>query len=825
MYKMPKIIFRPRVLLKIAEYTLVFLVAFSSLFIARDTFSSEPDSGAGQMRIDLQTWDQIASDFVGGTDPAIGTARQLLFGRDVAGAKNSGLFKGTDNSGAPNFDGDLIELGYYRRSTDTPNVDGTNLFVGTWTPLTTKTTIGARHGASGTGWKNTDSANTGEFYYQMTFTRNASDLYASSPTINPNEAAAHKITNDSPSGLGGNGDGHLYDLDFATKGAAAGSEARIGVRFYDISTSSPDAGWNGSNKAHGATRYNTIMNTDWKWTSMGNNPGAELVMSLHKANGDPTDNLVFEFDNSDHNAYSKVGTSDTAVGTDDYVTSIAYHDGSAAMALNTIGSVVLSGLSGSGNITDGGAGKTLTLHTTAGSMLAGGNNDGTSFAGGIAGDITIIKTGGTAGHAANDGEQTLTGVIAVTDTTGYADIKGGTLILAPNGNAQSFEYITGAGNLDLVNSGGQTVELGFASTTTTQTLSGAVDLSGSGTATTIKVVSGTAKTSANYNKEQVISGIVSGTETLTKDGLGRLMLSGDNTFALDGGGTDVIINDGTLVAGHADALGGANQVVINKGKLELGDGNNGAVTLNTGATVVGSASGKSIVGGDGTIAALIVGSDTAEIDVIAPGRGISSSLSSVSSQQQVTLGTGGAAKAMGDLTVTDLSLFDGGVYDWEISDFTGNAGTGFDVLKFNTLAFDSSGSASFGVNAFGVANASGSAGAIANLGVHTGNNGILFLDGPNHAAITWGHSNHTLLGNGSWQQSDYFSVDDRGYNFHNGNLNGGWSVWYNGSGDFYMRYSAVPEPSTYVMVMGLLLVPGFRFFRRFGKKGIKQEEQ
>jgi autotransporter-associated beta strand protein len=823
---MPKITFRPsRLLVKTAEYTSIFLVAFSSLFIARKAFSSAPAVGPGQMRIDLQTWDQIASDYVGGTDPDISTDRQLLFGLSTAGVKDGGLYKGTDTGGAPNFDGDLIELGYYKLAAGTPNVDDTNLFAGTWTPLTTKTTIGARHGETGTGWKNLDTANTGEFYYQITYGVTNEGLYASSPTINANEAAVHQPSTDSPAGLGGTGAGHLYDLDFATTGAGTDAEARIGIRFYDIDTpAATPPGWNGSNKAHGTTRYNTIMNSAWKWTSMGANTDAELVMSLHQADGAATPGLVFEFTNSTHNAYSKVGTSDTAVSAvSDYVTTIAYHDGSAAMALDTIGSVVLSGLSGSGNITDGDAGKTLTLHTAAGNMLvvATGDDDGTSFAGGISGDITLIKTGGTAGDLNNDGEQTLTGVI---DTTGYADIKGGTLILAPGANAQSFEYITGAGNLGLVNATGQTqtVVLGFASTTTTKTLSGAVDLSGTGTATTIKVVSDTAKTTANYNKEQVFSGIVSGTETLTKSGLGRLMLSGANTF--DGGSTDVIIDDGTLVAGHADALGGASTTVrIDKGKLEIGDGNNGAVTLHSGTTINGSAVGKSMVGGDGTIAALIVGSATTEVDVISPGRGISSSLTSATSQQQVTLGTGGAAKAMGDLTVTALSLFDGGVYDWEISDFTGVAGTGFDVLKFNTLAFDAGGSASFGINAFAVANATGAAGAIANLGAHTGTNGILFLDGPNHAAINWGGG--TALANSGWQQADYFNVDDRGYNYHNGNLNGGWNVWYNGSGDFYMRYSAVPEPSTYVMVMGLLLVPGFRFFRRFRKKGIKQEDQ
>jgi hypothetical protein len=143
------------------------------------------------------------------------------------------------------------------------------------------------------------------------------------------------------------------------------------------------------------------------------------------------------------------------------------------------------------------------------------------------------------------------------------------------------------------------------------------------------------------------------------------------------------------------------------------------------------------------------------------------------------------------------------------------------------LAFDSTGGASFGINAFAVADATGDAGAIANLGVHTGDDGILFLDSAtnNHGAITWGGVTELASGAGNWSLAPYFNVDDRGYNFHNGNLNGGWNVWYNGQGDFYMRYSAVPEPSTYVMVMGLLLVPGFRFFRRFCKKGIKQEDQ
>ncbi|MBT7406746.1 MAG: PEP-CTERM sorting domain-containing protein, partial [Opitutae bacterium] len=33
-----------------------------------------------------------------------------------------------------------------------------------------------------------------------------------------------------------------------------------------------------------------------------------------------------------------------------------------------------------------------------------------------------------------------------------------------------------------------------------------------------------------------------------------------------------------------------------------------------------------------------------------------------------------------------------------------------------------------------------------------------------------------------------------------------------------LTYSAVPEPSTYIMVTGLFMLPGFRMFRKWRKK-------
>ena len=734
-----------------------------------------------------------------------------LRGRDLTGSARD-LYQGSDGQ---SLDGDLIELGYYKLSDNTANTSNANLFKGTWTPLTTKTTIGHNYYDSPS---DNSGSTAGQFHFSTKFSSSSgSDTTDDTANTNHELGNAYTFTDSTNSGLSD----EIIRLN-AGNDLGGTNYGRLGIRFYETGTrSNASAGGLTKDNTDGHVLYNTIMAETWRWqdTSFG----SDLYIQLHDPSSTTamTSGLAFEFDNNSHNAYSKVGTSSGAVGTDNYVTSLTYHDGNDNINLDTVGSANFSGLTGSGNITDteNAVFRTVTLHTAAGNM----GNDGTSFAGDISGDITLIKTGGTAGNGTNDGEQTLTGTIAITDTSGsdgegYLDIKGGTLILAPaSGKTQSFEYITGAGNLDLVNDNGQTVELGFTTATSAQTFSGTVDLSGTGTETIIKVSSGTA--GADYNDEQVFSGQVTGTEKLVKSGVGRLKLSNSGNNFTNG----VEIDDGTLVAAHANALGG-NTVVIDKGKLEL----EGGISLTN--TIQGSASGKSMVGGDGTFAAITVGAGTTDIKAISPGRGISSSLSP--SNHQVTLGTGGSENnAIGNLTVTTLTFNDGAVFDWEISDFnsganqtTFNADEDFDILNFGTLAFGSN--AVVDLNIFSV-DSNGAAGAVANLGLHdhTTNDGILFLNGGSHGSITnWGG---TALASGSWSDaSSHFSVNDHAYKFHNGNLSGhsGWGVWYNGSGDFYLRYSVVPEPSTYVMVTGLLLLPGFRLIRRFRKSFGQSDE-
>lgn len=80
------------------------------------------------------------------------------------------------------------------------------------------------------------------------------------------------------------------------------------------------------------------------------------------------------------------------------------------------------------------------------------------------------------------------------------------------------------------------------------------------------VVIGAAQTWTNNSTNALtVSGTVSGVSSLTKAGIGSLTLTGTNTYS---GGT--VINNGTVIAGNAQALGlAANALTLNSGTLNL----------------------------------------------------------------------------------------------------------------------------------------------------------------------------------------------------------------------------------------------------------------
>ena len=71
-----------------------------------------------------------------------------------------------------------------------------------------------------------------------------------------------------------------------------------------------------------------------------------------------------------------------------------------------------------------------------------------------------------------------------------------------------------------------------------------------------------------------------------------------------------------------------------------------------------------------------------------------------------------------------------------------------------------------------------------------------------------------------------FNINSDAWAYHNDHYYGDWSVYYNDTDkSFYLSYSAVPEPSTYFMVTGLLMLPGYNFVRRLRRKKSSHSEE
>ena len=752
------------------------------------------------------------------------TTPMEFYGLNAAGASAAKLAKDIYNAGTPtqvDTKGDLVELGYFASdAAGTPSAVSGDLFRGKyWIPLTSTTRIGMQS----QGADATENATGIILPIQTNFTSGNNDAVT-------NTTAGYIRTDTNPSAGPSYSSATLSSIIAKLDTADGAGDAFLAMRFYDINPASSTGG-DQSDLASGTSRYNTITNALWKWKATNNTPQTVEMLINDPSNSNSAVGYDMELDSDDYSGV-KIGSGNT-LGTGDSDTvrtaSITYRAGALTLAADTIVSN-LDNVVSTANIT-GDAGTAYDLTVLAPSAGADATTDYT-YSGVISNKTNIKKIGA--------GTQEFTGAI---NTTGFLSIDEAALILKPGNITQSFEYLTddgSPGTLAIDNSGGanHVVELGFASTTTAQTFAGAITLSDSGT-NTLKV-GGVA--AADFDDHQKFTGNIgddgSGA-TLKKTGSGKLTLAGSGSnftggvTIADGGGS---VDGGIVVAGHANALG-TGTTTIEHGKLSVAGGITVANTI-AGQGTNDNTNMKSVIGGGvgnsvGTItnagSILNIGNADGEIDVVSPGIAHASSMSNGTSDFQVIGGNKDDAgsvdltNSIGTMKINALGLKAGGVFDWEITDFDGNNadGSDWDVLQFDTLAFDGSGT--FDINIYGV-KSDGTAGAPSG-DLWTDNldaNGFLFLDGPSDGAITWGGVTDP---GGAGYIDDYFTINTNAFNDHSSAAGfSAWSVYYNGTGDFYLSYSVVPEPSTYVMVTGLLMLPGFQFLRRFRNRKNQGEE-
>ena len=792
-------------------------VSFILLLFVLSFFSLEESKAANTQVF----WGNADYDELGG---GFNTPLEF-YGLNAAGAGAAKLARDVYGS-LPNVatKGDLVELGYFASdAAGTPSAVSGDLFRGKyWIPLTSTTRIGMlSEGADAT-----ENATGRILPIQTNFISGNNDAVTN--------LTDYKRTDTNPSAGPSYSSATLSDIIAKLDTADGAGVAFLALRFYDINPASSTGG-DQSDLASGTSRYNTITNPAWKWTATGNPATVTMFINDPSSSNSPA-GYDMELDSDDYSGV-KIGSGNT-LGTGDSDTvrtaTITYRAGALTLAADTIVSN-LDNVVSTANIT-GDAGTPYDLTVLAASAGEDATADYT-YSGVISNKTNIHKVGA--------GTQEFTGAI---NTTGFLSIDEGALDLKPGSNlTQSFEYLTDDGtpgtlSIDNTNGAAHVVELGFASTTITKTFAGAITLSDSGT-NTLKVGGVTA---TDFDDHQILSGNIgddgSGA-TLKKTGSGKLTLSGatsDFTGGVtiaDGGGA---VDGGILVAGHANALG-TGTTTIEHGKLSVAGGITVANTI-AGQSTNDNTNMKSVIGGGvgnsvGTItnagAILNIGSGDGEVDVVSPGIAHASSMTNGTSDYQVIGGNKSdadpaavvVANSIGTMKITNLGLKAGGVFDWEIRDFEGGNGAGadWDVLQFDSLTLGAQ-SDRFAINVYGV-KPDGSAGkpdfSVTSTNLLNKTGSFAFLTG---GTVDW---NGAGGGNGSqWtdaQINDYFVINADA--FHSSNSywgNGGWGVSYSG-GNFILGYSAVPEPSTYVMVTGLLMLPGFQFLRRFRRRKNKGE--
>lgn len=402
---------------------------------------------------------------------------------------------------------------------------------------------------------------------------------------------------------------------------------------------------------------------------------------------------------------------------------------------------------------------------------------------------TTFRQGVTAATAQTIGN--LSGAGGIIDGAGSSNAMNLTITQSIDGTFSGVvaNRISGGGVTNITKAGAATLTLAGANTYTgTTTISaGTLEIGNGGTTGNLGTGNVTNNATLRFNRSNAytVANVISGTGAVTQAGSGTTELTGANTYS---GATT--INNGTLLV-STGTINSTSGITINSGGRLLynntGTGLTRNVTLNSGGTFRNNGANYTgtLTWNGGTVG----GSNFTGVALnVASGR---------------TLSPGNST---GTLTAGATTFADGGSFLFEINDATGTAGSttfGWDLLDATSLNITA------GVGQFTLQ--------IASLdNTQNPGNALNFADLTSY--------NWLFVDTGSTITSfsaSSFVINTSGFtNTFTGTFGIARGDTITGGDDtqLYITYTAIPEPSTYAMVLGGLLA--LALLRRQGRKKV-----
>ena len=412
-------------------------------------------------------------------------------------------------------------------------------------------------------------------------------------------------------------------------------------------------------------------------------------------------------------------------------------------------------------------GGTLRVTANAASLLGGNLNYNATGT-----NVAVVETSGTFSRSLGTGTNTVQWSAA--SSGGFA-AYGGDLYVQLNGGAGT---LTIGSTANFVGTAGS-LQFGSSMADSTVHFENGLNLGTSGNTAVINVQRGVSAANPEVN----FTGTVSGAANLQKTGSGRMVLSSVNSYT----GTTTV-SAGTLIVSGAGSINTSNRVVV--------DGS-GAVFRYDSSTALTQSVSYGAGGGTfayNSAAKYTGGPLTAGTGAVVSGTGVLG---------EVTVASGGVLSPGNSpgLLVSDTQTWEGGgSYLWEINNAGGSEGMNWDLVSIsagNDLDITATTSSKFTISIYGLT---------------AGNESGVVPGFDNTQNYVWTIATVGIGGSITGFDPAAFTLDSSAF-ANNNNLAGGmFSIATNGNDLNLVFTSAIPEPSTYVLI--LCGLAGLVFFRR-----------